>query len=80
MHSLSTTAVICYLITYKPFVSPLQNFKETFNEVLIAIAAYPLWMYSDWLYGDATRIYASWTMLGILCIVIVFNMSLMLGT
>ena len=77
---ISTSIVIWFVITFKPFASPLQNFKETLNEALTAMAAYPLLLYSDWLYSDATRRYASWWLFGILCTVIIFNMCCLLAT
>ena len=48
MHVALTFLKIVYVGHSKPFESPKLNFKEMFNEWLIALAAYPLWVFTDW--------------------------------
>ena len=76
-HLTLTSVVICYVALNKPFEDRYLNSKEIANETLIALACYPLWIYSDWVSNERDRIFAGWALIGIIAFIILFNLCFM---
>ena len=72
-HLSLTTIVISYLATNLPYQNRYLSYKEIVNEILVALAAYPLWTFSDWVNEEQERIYAGWFLIAIILVIILFN-------
>ena len=75
LHIALTSIKVNYLAHINPYESRQLNLKEIVNEILIALAAYPLWMYTDWANEEKDRIYAGWLMIGAIMLIILFNLG-----
>lgn len=51
----ATIFVICYLIMNRPFVDRFLNWQETINEFTVLIAAYPLYVFTNWVWDEERR-------------------------
>ena len=65
---------------YKPFDSKFLNYKEVLNEMLVALAAYPLWLYSDWANNEEDKVFGGWFLISIICAIILLNVILLAGS
>ena len=61
-----TSVKISYVAIYLPFDIEILNFKEIFNESLVAIAGYPLLIYSDWAMNEQSRTAGGWFVVSII--------------
>ena len=74
---LSTMWVIAYLWRTKPFKENLVNYTETFNELTVLFAAYPLLSFTDWMSLHSQQSYG-WLLITSICLNILFNIILAL--
>lgn len=54
LHMFLTGFVVYYLISFAPYYEPKQNRLETFNELTVLLASYPLLMFTG-VVGDQDR-------------------------
>ena len=74
---MSTMVVIAYLWHIKPFKSSLVNKTETFNELTVLFAAYPLLSFTDWMSLHASQPFG-WLLITCISLSILFNITLAL--
>ena len=74
-HLFSTGAVICYLICCHPFKSSATNTREVLNEFIVMLAAYPLLMFTTWIYDEDVRFYVGWFFIGCMSLGALLNLN-----
>ena len=72
-----TTAFIMYLTVYKPSTERHLNTKEIDNEFLVAMAIYPLLLFSNWSLNSWQRNAGGWFLSCIIFIMILYNLTLL---
>ena len=72
-----TTLMLIYQGWVKPFEFKKRNFQELINEVLILLNAYFLIMYSDFVPDPEVRYLMGWVNIGMLIIMMGFNVFIM---
>ena len=72
-----TTAFIMYLTVYKPSTERHLNTKEIVNEFLVAMAIYPLLLFSKWSLNSGQRNAGGWFLSCIIFIMILYNLTLL---
>ena len=75
---LSTAVVICYLWAFQPFENGFHNTKEILNEVIVIIAAYPLFMCTAWINDEKLRIDVGWFIVACIGASMLFNIGSLL--
>ena len=71
---------ICVKINLSPYESKLGGFMEKFNDVLVLICAYFLYLFTDLIPSPEDKYYIGWFYDGIIGKIIVANLGVMLTT
>lgn len=67
-----------YLIGVKPFENPKINYIEIFNESVVLIVSYHLFLFTDYIDGDELSTYVGYSIIGATLLTIAVNMVVML--
>ena len=69
--------MIIYNKLVRPFESPLLNKLEIFNELCIMVAAYHLFIFTQYVDDQEMQYNVGWSMIGVTVLNIVVNMGIM---
>ena len=72
-----TMAVIYYLSYFKPFSEGFMNLQERVNEITVLLAAYPLFVFTDWVSDDDRKMEAGWYLVSSILLNIFFNIAIL---
>ena len=72
-----TIAVIYYLSAFKPFTDGFMNLQERVNEITVLLAAYPLFVFTDWVPDDDRKMEAGWYLVSCILLNILFNIAVL---
>lgn len=70
--------VIAHLWGYRPYESLFCNRQELTNEFMVLLAAYPLYVFTPWVWDEKRRIEVGWLIVCAILFNIVFNITLVL--
>ena len=71
--------MIIFVAEVKPFELPLLNKMEVINECFIIMAAYHLFLYTDFVPDPILQYQLGWSIIGVTVINIILNMAVMIG-
>lgn len=52
-----------------------MNIREVLNDFVVMLAAYPLLMYTTWIYDEDVRFDAGWYLIGCMALSALFNLT-----
>lgn len=70
--------MIYYLTYYRPYEEKFLNFQEQVNEITVLIAAYPLFVFTEWVSEEDRRLDAGWYLIGCILLNIMFNITVLM--
>lgn len=78
IYQIATSVVIYYLSVARPQRSTFVRNQEIVNELMVMIATYPLYCFTDYVYDLDRRLESGWCLVGCILLNILFNMVLIL--
>lgn len=76
-HFVLTMSSITFLWSAHPYRSPFLNRQEILNELMVMLAAYPLYCFTPWVWDMTRRLELGWLIAFIIIFNIIFNISLL---
>lgn len=75
---IGTIFVIAYLLYYQPYLEKKFNRQEAINEITVLLAAYPLLVFTEWVFDVDSRNKAGWSIVFLILINILFNLTIVI--
>lgn len=72
-----TIFVIYYLSHFRPFTEGFLNLQERVNEITVLFAAYPLFVFTDWVGDEDRKTEAGWYLVSCILLNILFNIAVL---
>jgi hypothetical protein len=78
-HIYSTQFIIMYTSWVRPFSEPKDSTREIINEILVLVASYNLFVFTDWGPDLETQFQFGWILISIIVFTIALNICFMVS-
>lgn len=74
----STMFVASFVAGVRPYTMTFANRQEAINEMMVLVAAYPLFCFTEWVDDEDVRTNAGWVIIACIVLNVIFNIALLI--